>query len=359
MNIAIIGAGLAGLACANVLEKNGIAPVIFEKTDFIGEREPHVGADLHVMNRPVKDMLEYIRENYKIDIIPLNTVNKLTHYSPSRKTSITGKFGYFTRRDREGDSIKHQLYSQLQKTEIKFSTEANYKDLSNKFDYVVVADGKPDVPEELGCWTDWISGFIKGAVIEGNFDANELIMWLNKKYCRNGYAYLTPFSSGRASLNLYVPCTDFSDIDMYWDLFLQQENLKYEIVETFKVFHASGRVYPHKVNNILLAGNSGGAMDPFLGFGQFKSVLMGGAAALSIVEGLDYDTLIDSIDSLNIRLYELRKAFDNATNRHYDMMIAAIGIPIIKAIIYETPLNVIKYGAATLKLKRKITGGHK
>lgn len=46
MKIAIIGAGLAGLSCAIVLEKQGIIPDIFEKTGFIGDREPHVGADL-------------------------------------------------------------------------------------------------------------------------------------------------------------------------------------------------------------------------------------------------------------------------------------------------------------------------
>lgn len=31
MNVAIMGAGLSGLSCAIMLEKNGIEPYIFEK----------------------------------------------------------------------------------------------------------------------------------------------------------------------------------------------------------------------------------------------------------------------------------------------------------------------------------------
>ena len=34
--IAVIGAGISGIAAANVLKKNGFAPVVFEKSDQLG-----------------------------------------------------------------------------------------------------------------------------------------------------------------------------------------------------------------------------------------------------------------------------------------------------------------------------------
>jgi len=38
----------------------------------------------------------------------------------------------------------------------------------------------------------------------GDFDPNNLIMWINKDYCKNGYAYLSPFNSKKASVILVV-----------------------------------------------------------------------------------------------------------------------------------------------------------
>ncbi len=356
MQVAIIGAGLAGLSCAIVLEKNGIIPVVYEKADFIGDREAHVGASLKIIDRPVRDITKFLKKNFDIDIKPLNTVTKLTHYAPTAITSIRGNFGLFYRRDKGETSLKGQLFSQLRKTEIQFNMEVDYKVLSKEFDYVVLADGKPNMAEKLGCWTDWIRGIVKGAVLEGSFDPQELIMWLNKTYCKEGYAYLSPFSDTKASINLYVPNVSIEGIDYYWDLFLKDLHFKYEIVETFKVKHGSGHVYPHKVDNILLAGNAGGAIDPFLGFGVVKSIMMGGLSAKSIIEGSDYEKLVKNIYKQNLRLYEIRKSFNMASNENYDTMVKFIGTPGAKPMIYDAPLNVLKIGNVGLKLKRKIKG---
>lgn len=58
MRFAIIGAGIAGLSCAIVLEKHGIVPTIFEEVEFIGDREEHCAATLHIVDRPIGDSLK-------------------------------------------------------------------------------------------------------------------------------------------------------------------------------------------------------------------------------------------------------------------------------------------------------------
>lgn len=131
------------------------------------------------------------------------------------------------------------------------------------------------------------------------------------------------------------------------------ESIKYTIVEEFKLQHVAGFAYPHKIDNLYFAGNSGGAIDSFLGFGQFNSIAMGVLAARSIVLGYDFEDLIKPIVKRNKQYYQFRKAFNELTNKDYDSLVAAIGLPGVKQALYKTHLNIAKYGAYYLKSKLK------
>lgn len=233
------------------------------------------------------------------------------------------------------------------------STVGDYKLLSKEYDYVVIANGDVNFTKELGCWFEWVNTSVRGAVVLGDFDPNTLTVWVNKKYCKYGYAYLTPYNNRKASLNLVVTDVNLEEVDRYWELFIYTENIKYKIVEEFKDKHISGHVYPHRVGNLFLAGNAGGMLDPFLGFGVVSSIVSGVMAARSIVRNKDYEKLLKEVVNKNIQLYEFRKAFNKLENPSLDVVIQSIGLPIIKHLMYYTPLNVVKHGANLFKLTSK------
>lgn len=350
MKVAIIGAGLAGLCCAHELERLGISPVIFEKNSFIGEQINHVAAVLDISHRPIPNIINYIRKNFYIDIQPLATINTLEHIAPNKKTIMRGFYGYFFKYSKEADSVKCQIYNNLKRTRINLCEVGDYEVLLREYDYVVVANGNSSYAEELGIWQNWLKTYVRGAVILGDFDPNRLVMWVNKDYCKKGYAYMTPFDKGRAVIVLITTDVNEKEIDRYWELFLYGENIKNPIVEEFTLEHKSGFVYPHMLGNVIFIGNAGGGIEPFLGFGFMNASTMGVSAARTIAAGRSYEKQIKSIMQRNYEFRKLRKMFNMMSNDQYDMLIASIGLPGIKQLLYSTNLNVPKYGAIASKL---------
>ncbi|NJD02179.1 MAG: dehydrogenase [Ruminiclostridium sp.] len=345
MKAAIIGGGFSGLCCAHEMERYGIQPVIFERKSFIGEPVNHVTSIISISHRPVYDALKYYKKQLNIDIKPLGLIRRLIHHSPHMTSEIKGIHGYLLKNTADADSTKIQLLSQLKSTEIRLSVLGDCKKLSNEYDYVVVATGNYAEAQELGAWQEWFKGMVRGAVVQGDFDPEALIMWINKDYLKDGYAYLAPFSRSKASLILVVSDVNEREVDHYWELFLDAENIRYTIIEEFKLEHRAGYVYPLRIGNTFFIGNSAGGLDPFLGFGHFNAAVTGVAAARSIAAGLDYNRQLKQIIKRNLEMRQFRKVFDNMPNKDYDRIITAICLPGIKQLLYHSPVNISKIGA--------------
>lgn len=81
MKVAIMGAGISGLACAIMLEKHGTEPVIFESRGMVGDRFVNGEVLLSMFTRPVNDSIAYLSEQFGIYLHPAAGISKLTFYS--------------------------------------------------------------------------------------------------------------------------------------------------------------------------------------------------------------------------------------------------------------------------------------
>ncbi|MCT4594287.1 MAG: FAD-dependent oxidoreductase [Anaeromicrobium sp.] len=355
MKVAIVGGGVAGLSCAHQLEKYNISYTIFERNNYIGEGIPHVAAFLNILDRTKGDPIKYFRKNYKIKIKELSPLNKIVHHSPNETTILKkSKMGYLVYRGNHENSLKNQIFNQLKNPNIIFSTMGNMDELSKEYDHVIWATGNHYGAWEKGCWQNWVKTIVKGAVIRGNFTMDTLIVWINKDYCKQGYAYLTPIDKKTATLLLIVTDIKEKEMDMYWTRFLETENIRNKILQSFMLEHMAGYCYPRKINNIYFVGNAAGGIDPFLGFGQLNSITQGVMAARSIAKNKSYDKLIDDLVKRNLWMHEFRKKYNKMTNKDYDKLIKAIGTPGIKHAMYYTNMDVVKWGGTSFSIFDKI-----
>lgn len=352
MRVAIIGAGVSGLACAHELERLGIRPDIYEQRPRVGELFTHMAVALQIVHRPVKDQLKELYENYHISLKPANTINKITMHSPKVTGSIYGNLGHFILKSQSENSVTGQLLQKI-KSPVFYNTRGEYTKLAREYDFVVVATGERDIASTLGLWEDVSSNWVMGSTVLGSFDPKAMMMWLNREYARNGYAYLTPLNRKSASLVLIVSDVKREEIGHYWKRFWQIEGFSYRVASLWDLEHVSGYVYPHQVENILFVGISGGFLEAFLGFALYSGLVSGVLAARSIVQGCNYEESIAQLIAHGKFSVTLRRTLDRLTNKDFDHLVALLNTPGIKQLVYNTNLDFIKGSAVLLNMVNK------
>lgn len=199
MKIAIIGAGLGGLACALECERLGIIPDVFERDESV--RWPYVCIAhwLHVIHNSKGDLRNYLGDRFGLDLKPINRCTELIMKSQNKETTIKGDIGYIMRRGKHVDSVENQLYRTLKRTPVHFNRPADYKELSKKYDYVVVATGKETVAQELGVWKSIDMVHLRGGLAYGAFNPTGTTIYFNNKHAGKGFARLGPINSTQAN----------------------------------------------------------------------------------------------------------------------------------------------------------------
>ena len=357
MKIAIIGGGISGLACALECEKLGVIPDVYERDYSVGWPWLSINFWPDVFYREMGDSLDYIKKNYDIEITPINECKTLIFKSPEQEIKIQGKLGYFICRGKGSESKENQLLRKLKKgTAIHYNSLVDYKELSTKYDYVVIATGRDSEARELNVWED--EGIMRaaGGIALGSFHDETAVLYLNTEYAGSGYARITPFSPTEAIVGLYDDRHDEFDTDLLFSKFLKYEKLEnLEFLYKFTVPpFTTGRVNRFRVGNILLTGRSAGLTERFLGVGGPYALISGILAARAIILNEDYDELIKPIQNHIENISAFRKTIENYENKDFDRLLSLLRVPGAKEIIYNTPLNFTDSFGAVLKNLQKI-----
>lgn len=365
MEVAIIGAGVSGLSAAIALENNGVVPDIYEQNSFIADHYSHIGVLLDMAYRSITtEPLNYINKLLLSEISPLEKITNLIIYSKNHKATISNNIGYSFIMGQEPMSINNQLLSKIKKSKILYDQRESIDNLSKKYDYVIVATGSRSedyvADKYLKDWKQYLVSYTRLAKLYGKFKTNTAIVWGNKEILKNGYAFLAPFSSQKASLYVTVPhLSNWEEFNQCWKEFLKQENIFEEttILGTYERTHVAADSYSKQWKNCLFVGDQGGFLDPFLGLGAATAITTGVMAAHSIVENKNFDELVCKYKKIINVMSNFRNFYDAINDETFDSIVHSEENLFLSKIIYGTNIDWLKYGSFAIApfVKQKIS----
>lgn len=343
MRVAVVGAGLAGLACAHELERLGHSCELFDKRDRVGKMFNVVETMLSSLNPdPSEDVFEMLRQDLHLPVNPANHVTRLVLHSRSHEALIRGHVGYTTVRGTDERSLENQLLRHCQ-SPIHLDQNPDVEQLQSEYDWVVVATGSPKWPKHFGIWIRDVAWYMRGANVVGDFNPGELHFFCNTAYAGTGYAMFAPFDARIASVGLGVPDASEEEVEAYWQRFRREHQSFWERVEDeFKLeCYEMGRVSQRVLENIIFVGNAGGFVEPLGITGQVSSLQSGVYAARRIALADDaFDRFAQRWDHYYADLLQLRRLVNGWTDQEMDRLVMLIGHG-VGSVLIRSPLNLL------------------
>lgn len=361
MKIAIIGAGVAGLAAALECERSGISAEIYERDSDVGWPWPSVSFWPTLFFRDVGDPRKYMKDTYNIDFTPLNECKSYTMKSANKEVRVEGNLGYFMSRGKSEESMENQFRRKLTKTPIFYNKKAHFKELAEKYDYVIVATGKPTEARELGVWEDAGDFAIMGGLAMGGFDPTSSTVYFNTDYAGTGYGRITPFNESLAIVGLYITGITNPNASQLFEKFLQMEKLD-QLEYIFKIHppvFSSGRVTKFRVGNVFLIGHSAGLTERVLGVGSYYSLESAVLAIRSIVKAEDYNSVMKVHQKRIENISAFREILKDYKNEDFDNLLSLLGTPGVKQLVYNAELDTTNLVGSIVKLLYKTIGNNK
>lgn len=356
MKIAIMGAGLSGLACAVTLEKFGIQPTLFEKRSRVGDRFVNGEVMLSIFTRPVHDCIASLSEQYGIYLQPVSSIQKMTIISQNKRAVIEGHLGFVNIRGREEKSFEAQLSRQV-KSPIHFHSEETYEQLLTQYTHVVLATGDGGYSKKTRNFREDLTVSIKGATVEGDFDRYAVMTWIDYDLAPFGYGYLIPFSEKEANLVIAIPDIPANrgvQLEQLWEPYYTkvQADLKQTlpITDQFQITkYPMGLCKSARVGNTFYVGNCFGSMMPFMGFGQYPALLTGVYAAYDLCGMGHYEELTAPLRQSYEDSLVLRRAMEHVDNQDLDCIIHLLQGSLGEKLFHTNRLNPLKLASYLMR----------
>lgn len=365
MRIAIIGAGVAGLACAHRLEQIGFNGTIdiFEERREIGSGNIFLEFTAELFHRPLQDIFAYYAERYKLYLQPLNTSYLSLNYGPTRAAQIQGFQGHTVARGNHPLALERQLYEQI-KSKVHFNRRVQLDDVRSDYDAIVLATGNiADLPSPVTVRVDRYAHFIHG-ILRGKFNTRMNKFWLNYDYTPKGYAYLLPLDEGRAQISLVSPDREYLQ-NIGWPKFQREVfggHMELESLHEVKNL-AIGEPSQMRLGNVIFTGNAAGAITPAMGFGLHVAILTGLHAAEAIAYNIDYDQVMKHhLDEYRWSL-ALRKTLEALNPHQLDLLIDGMNSFLGRRMIRHGSVNFLRFAGRALSMlqresKEQVIPGH-
>jgi flavin-dependent dehydrogenase len=328
MNVAIMGAGLSGLACAIILEQHGITPTIFEKRSQVGDRFINGEIFLSLLNKPVNDAIAYFADSYRIYLRPTSSIRSLVLYSEHQRAEIDGHLGFCNLRGRDSKSFEQQLAGQVT-SPIIYNSDATYEQLAQDFTHVVMATGDAAYAVKMRNFRIDYASTLNGYNVTGDFDRYTVRAWLDNRIVPHGYGYLLPISEKEANIVVWYPKypgRENLDYGEWLERLFQTVSAELDqtlvVNEHFEVNeYLLGICHYPRIGNTFFTGNCFGAIAPYLGFGQYPAILTGIYAALDLCGTHRYQDLTQPLRQNYQNSLALRRAWEQFDNKKFDTMV--------------------------------------
>lgn len=292
-DVIIVGAGPAGLNCAEKLSNKGLKILVLEKNKKIGQKVCAgglIGMSFNYLKLPEK-LIDCKFNEIKFHT-PLNeTVVKLDRY-----------FTYIVEREKlgkwqlskiKGVGIKtNSRVTKIEKNEVVVNNSKVYK-----YKYLVGADGAySGVRRYLGLKSKKIGNGMHYLVKNKKF--KELEIFLNSKLFNTGYAWIFPHKNYTS-----VGCCSIDKKDLMQNFrkwlnknSIDISNAKYEAGQINFDFQG------YKFGNIFLAGDAAGLASRITGEGIYEALVSGEEVAKSILDNsYNSEKMKDLVKKNNMR----------------------------------------------------------
>jgi flavin-dependent dehydrogenase len=358
MKIAIMGAGLSGLACAITLEKHGIEPAIFEKRSRAGDRFVNGEVLLSMLVHPVRDCIASLSDKYGVYLQPTAPIQKLAIHSQHETAVMEGPLGFINIRGRQEESFEAQLERQVQ-SKISFDSDLTYEDLVKEYTHVILATGDADHAKRNRNFREDLTVSISGATVEGRFDRFEVQTWLDYAIAPYGYGYLIPYSESEANVVVALPDQPGiegreDDLLRIWDAIYEKVQgklgQKLRVTDSFQIRrYPMGICESARVGNTFYVGNNFGSMMPFLGFGQYNALLTGVYAAYDLCGLGSYEQLSEPLRKSYEHSLVLRRAMENVADEGLDRIVHLLSGRLGDKLFLANALNPLKLASYLLR----------